>query len=223
MADEYIGIKEAAAYLKVSVSTLRRWERKGLIVPLRTAGNRRRYTKKQLDTLLGVDTRPNGDALASKSLVIGYCRVSTSGQKADLERQVEVVTNYCEKQGYRFRIIKDIGSGMNYKKKGLQELLRLVCEGGCGKIVLNYKDRLVRFGYELIETVCSEHNVDIEIINETDDVSYEEELTDDVLAIITVFSAKLYGKRSHRNEKIVSENRKLFSKNDTKDKKKGSD
>ncbi|EPB99611.1 resolvase, N-terminal domain protein [Lactobacillus delbrueckii subsp. lactis CRL581] len=85
---------------------------------------------------------------------------------------------------------------MNYKKKGLQELLRLVCEGGCSKIVVNYKDRLVRFGYELIETVCEEHNVDIEIINQTDDISYEEELTEDVLAIITMFSAKLYGKRS---------------------------
>ncbi|GHN19273.1 hypothetical protein ME796_18200 [Lactobacillus delbrueckii] len=101
---------------------------------------------------------------------------------------------------------------MNYKKKGLQELLRLVCEGGCSKIVVNYKDRLVRFGYELIETVCEE-----QIINQTDDISYEEELTEDVLAIITVFSAKLYGKRSHRNEQIVAENRKLFSKDDKKE------
>ena len=106
---------------------------------------------------------------------------------------------------------------LSYKKKGLQELLRLVCEGGCSKIVVNYKDRLVRFGYELIETVCEEHNVDIEIINQTDDISYEEELTEDVLAIITVFSAKLYGKRSHRNEQIVAENRKLFSKDDKKE------
>ncbi|MCD5533567.1 hypothetical protein LOB98_05445 [Lactobacillus delbrueckii subsp. lactis] len=72
-------------------------------------------------------------------------------------------------------------------------------------------------GYELIETVCEEHNVDIEIINQTDDISYEEELTEDVLEIITVFSAKLYGKRSHRNEQIVAENRKLFSKDDKKE------
>ncbi len=217
MAEEYLGIKDAAKYLKVSISTLRRWEKKGLITPMRTAGNRRRYTVRQLDDMLGLNTQKELGAVARRGLVIGYCRVSSSGQKADLERQAEVVANYCEKQRYQFRIIKDIGSGMNYKKKGLQELLRLVCEGGCSKIVVNYKDRLVRFGYELIETVCEEHNVDIEIINQTDDISYEEELTEDVLAIITVFSAKLYGKRSHRNEQIVAENRKLFSKDDKKE------
>lgn len=118
MAEEYLGIKDAAKYLKVSISTLRRWEKKGLITPMRTAGNRRRYTVRQLDDMLGLNTQKELGAVARRGLVIGYCRVSSSGQKADLERQAEVVANYCEKQGYQFRIIKDIGSGMNYKKKG---------------------------------------------------------------------------------------------------------
>nr|WP_241095302.1 hypothetical protein [Lactobacillus delbrueckii] len=85
------------------------------------------------------------------------------------------------------------------------------------KIPLQEAEKIGQKGYELIETVCEEHNVDIEIINQTDDISYEEELTEDVLEIITVFSAKLYGKRSHRNEQIVAENRKLFSKDDKKE------
>ena len=134
-------------------------------------------------------------------MTIGYCRVSSAGQKDDLIRQEQVVTNYCEQNGYKFKIIKDIGSGINYSKKGLQELIRLICNGDIERIVISYKDRLVIFGYELIE---------IEIINSTTEESNETEMVKDVLSIITVFSSKLYGKRSHKNKNIVEANKRLF-------------
>ena len=134
-------------------------------------------------------------------MTIGYCRVSSAGQKDDLIRQEQVVTNYCEQNGYKFKIIKDIGSGINYSKKGFQELIRLICNGDIERIVISYKDRLVIFGYELIE---------IEIINSTTEESNETELVKDVLSIITVFSSKLYGKRSHKNKNIVEANKRLF-------------
>lgn len=206
--NNYLGISQAAKYLQVSQSTLRRWEKNGRLHPLRTAGGTRRYTRKQLDEALGKkqDQVPPSD----QRITIGYCRVSTAGQKEDLKRQIEVVSNYCEVRGYQFKIIQDIGTGMNYHKKGLQGLLKLVCEDRCERIVINYKDRLVRFGYELIEEVCQEHHTAIEIINQTSNISDEQELVDDVLSVITVFSAKLYGKRSHKNQEIVSENKKMF-------------
>ena len=177
---------EASEYLHVAPVTLRRWEQAGVITPLRTHGGHRRYRQEDLDTV------SRGTILKkSKGLTIGYCRVSTSGQKADLIRQSQVVTNYCEINGYRFKIITDIGSGLNYRRKGLSEMISMICYGDVERVVVNYKDRLMRFGYEMFEQLCNEHHVIIE-------------------TIITVFSAKLYGKRSHRNKQIVQENQKLF-------------
>ena len=111
---------------------------------------------------------------------------------------------------YRFRIIRDIGSGINYRKKGLTELIGLVYSGEAERIVVNYKDRLVRVGYEMLEEVCRLNEVEIEIINSTSEDSDEEELVKDVLSIITVFSSRLYGRRSHKNKDIIKENRRLF-------------
>jgi putative resolvase len=112
------------------------------------------------------------------------------------------VKKYCIANGYQFRIISDLGSGLNYKRKGLKELLELIITRQIERIVLNYKDRLVRFGYELFEEICNLNNIELEVINHTEDKTYEEELVEDVLSIITVFSAKLYGSRSHKTKKI---------------------
>ena len=206
MDDRMLTMNEACQFLHICKNTMRRWEDAGMIVPTRTAGGHRRYLKEDLLRLT------NNHFPKHKKITVGYCRVSTSGQKADLDRQVAVVTNYCEKNGYRFRIIKDVGSGLNYNKKGLNELIDSVCADEVERIVVNYKDRLTRFGYELIERVCNDHDVALEVINDSDDVSAEDELVQDVLSIITVFSAKLYGNRSRRNKEIVAKSRELFGK-----------
>lgn len=206
---EYLTISEAAEYLKVAQITLRRWEKSGKIKPFKTTGGQRRYTKEMLDSVLTGTQTPQR---VSQKLAIGYCRVSSNHQKEDLKRQKQVVENYLEKLGQPFKIITDTGSGLNYKRKGLNELIHLVSTNQCDKIIVNYQDRLVRFGFEILESLCREHDVEIIVINQSENVDANQELVDDVLSVITVFSAKLYGKRSHKNAKIIRENKNLFSK-----------
>lgn len=204
-----ISIAEAANLLNVTQTTLRNWEKSGKLTAYRTTGGHRRYSRQDVLALVETRTKSLKEQLEDK-IVIGYARVSTSRQKEDLNRQVNVIQNYCEKRGYCFKIITDIGSGVNYTKKGLQELIEMLCTGKVERIVINYKDRLLRFGYELIEQICKIYDVKIEIINQTDAIIYEKELVEDVLSIITVYSAKLYGSRSHKNKKIMETNKQLF-------------
>ncbi len=199
----YLSIKEAATFLGVAESTLRRWENEGKLTPERTSGGHRRYSKESL--IAFKDKKDNN------KLTIGYCRVSSSDQKEDLKRQVENVTNYCIANGYQFRIIEDLGSGLNYKKKGLKELLALMENREVERIVVNYKDRLMRFGYEMLEEICKLNNVKIEVINHSEDRTYEEELVEDVLSVITVFSSRLYGSRSRKTKEILKANRQMFT------------
>ena len=208
MEDSYsklMTMKEARSFLHVSNTTIRRWAEEGKLPVYKTEGGHRRFFKEDLLNCVGA----RGYRIAKK-LTIGYCRVSSAGQKDDLLRQEQVITHYCEQNGYKFRIIKDIGSGINYKKKGLTELIRLICNGDIERVVISYKDRLVRFGYEMLEEVCKLNDVEIEIINSTSDDSDATEMVKDVLSIIPVFSSKLYGKRSHRNQNIIQENKRLF-------------
>ena len=106
-------------------------------------------------------------------------------------------------------MIRDLGSGMNYRKRGLKRLLDLILDRRISRLVLTHKDRLLRFGAELVFTLCEARQVEVVIINQGEDVSFEEELAQDVLEIITVFSARLYGSRSHKNRKLVEAARAL--------------
>lgn len=189
-------VSDAATYLGVSVSTMHRWEREGKLIPLRTKGNQRRYDTEELENFK-FDT-------SNEKYTVAYARVSSSDQKEDLARQVDTISRYCVARGYQFKVIQDVGSGLNYNKKGLNELIALVCSKKINRIVINYKDRLLRFGYEMLEQVCRLNNVKIEIINHTEDKTYEEELVEDVLSVVTVFSARLYGSRSHKSRKMAS-------------------
>ena len=199
-----LNIKEASEYLNVSKLTLRNWEKNGLIKPFKTTGKHRRYLTEDLDNLIGKTKK------IQEKQIICYCRVSTSEQKYDLERQIQNVSTFCISKGYTFRVISDIGSGLNYNKKGFKELIKLIINKEISKIVVNYKDRLIRFGIEIIEQLCELNDVELVVINNTETKSYEEELVDDVLSIITVFSSKLYGSRSHKAKKIVDDNKKEF-------------
>jgi predicted site-specific integrase-resolvase len=139
---------------------------------------------------------------------LAYARVSSHDQKADLERQKQVLELYCASQGWTFDIIADLGSGMNYHKRGLQRLLDEILAGAVGRLVLTHKDRLLRFGAELVFAICQAREVEVVIINQGQDTSFEEDLASDVLEIITVFSARLYGSRSHKNQKLIDGVRK---------------
>lgn len=194
---QYYSIHKFAKIIGVTPQTLRNWDRRGKLHPHHTAGNGYRYySEEQLHEVLKTKPVPKR--------VIGYCRVSSPKQKDDLARQVENVRTYLLAQGEPFEIIEDIGSGINYKKKGLLELIQRIEQDKVTKIVLLYKDRLLRFGFELIETLASLHDCKIEIIDNTERTE-QQELVEDLVQIITVFSCKLQGKRAHKAKKMLKE------------------
>ncbi len=195
---KYYSINEFSKILGVSAQTLRNWDKKGKLHPHHTSSNGYRYySHEQLNQVMNI--KPNLDRI-----VIGYCRVSSNKQKDDLERQIENMKLYLIAQGKPFKIISDIGSGINYKKKGLQELIKLISQNKVEKVVVLYKDRLLRFGFELVEYIASLHNCDIEIIDNTEKIE-QQELVEDLVQIITVFSCKLQGKRANKAKKLVKE------------------
>jgi putative resolvase len=195
----YVSIGKAAEMLGVSVSTLRRWDEGGRLVAERTPGGRRRYLMSDVATFnpLGVDR------VALSRPTVAYARVSSHDQRADLDRQVRVLEMYCAAQGWQYEVIRDLGSGMNYRKKGLVSLIDRIVDDQVGRLVLTHKDRLLRFGAELVFAICEAKNVEVVIINQGDDRTFEEELASDVLEIVTVFSARMYGARSHKNKKLI--------------------
>jgi predicted site-specific integrase-resolvase len=192
-----VAIGEAAKELGVSITTLRRWEKSGRLVPARTAAGHRRY---DLAKMVPERFRLAADA---ERRTVAYARVSSHDQKADLERQKQVLESYCARQGWTFEVVADLGSGMNYHKKGLKRLLDGIIGGRVARLVITHRDRLLRFGAELVFSICEAKNVEVVILNQGEDTTFEEDLARDVLEIITVFSARLYGSRSHKNRKML--------------------
>ncbi len=189
-----ISIVEAGKMLGVTPKTLRLWEKEGKLTPKRTDGGHRRYLVSDL-----IKTKKD------KAITICYARVSSHDQKEDLQRQILVLESYSATKGFDFEIISDLGSGLNYKKKGLIRLIKLICSEQVDRLILTHKDRLLRFGSELVFTLCEHFGVEIIIINRSEDSSFEEDLAKDVMDIITVFSARIYGSRSHKNKNIIQQ------------------
>ena len=195
---KYYSINKFSKILGVSAQTLRNGDKKGKLHPHHTSSNGYRYySHEQLNQVMNI--KPNLDRI-----VIGYCRVSSNKQKDDLERQIENMKLYLTAQGKPFEIISDIGSGIDYKKKGLKELMKRISQNKVDKVVVFYKDRLLRFGFELVEYIASLYDCNIEIIDHTEKTE-QQELVEDLVQIITVFSCKLQGKRANKARKLVKE------------------
>ncbi|TYG34609.1 IS607 family transposase [Lonepinella koalarum] len=208
--NKLLSIGQASKVLGVTIQTLRNWDKKGLLKPDElTKGGDRRY---KLETLKAINHNIvfNRDDLKT----IAYARVSSHDQKEDLVRQVQILELYCSKQGFNYEVIQDLGSGMNYYKEGLTKLLNLILDGKVKRLILTHKDRLLRFGAELVFSICEAKNVEVIIINKGDEnIKFEEELAKDVLEIITVFSARLYGSRSKKNKKLLDDMQKVMIEN----------
>ena len=197
---KYYSIGEFAKAIGKTTKTLRNWDKNGKLKPVRVEDTGYRYySQGQLNHFLGLK-----NVETTNKKVIGYCRVSSHKQKDDLERQIENVKTYMYAKGYQFDIITDIGSGINYNKKGLNQLIDMITNSEVDKIVVLYKDRLIRFGYELIENICNKYGTTIEIIDNTEK-SEEQELVEDLIQIVTVFSYRLQGKRANKAKKMIKE------------------
>jgi len=193
---KHLSIGEAAATLGVATSTLRRWEQEGKLIPcFRTPGNHRRYAWPQLQALIHPE-------LDKPKKTVCYARVSSHDQKADLQRQVERLQRWCHDQNIlNPEILQDLGSGLNYKKKGLKTLIRMIALQQMDHLVILHKDRLLRFGSELLFELCRLNGIKVTIVEAVQSPSYEQQVTADVIELMTVFSARLYGSRSHKNRK----------------------
>ena len=195
-----VSIKAAAQELGVREETLRRWEQAGKITAERPAGGHRRY---DLAVLRKVAEPPGTQP--PERVTIGYARVLSQDQLPDLQRQVGLLEIYCATKGWTVEIIQDRGSGLNYRKRGLRELIERICSGEVSRLVLTHQDRLMRFGVELVFALCEHFGTEVVIINAAEDCSFEEDLVQDVLEIITMFSARMSGSRSHQNKQVMQQ------------------
>lgn len=186
-----VSIGVVAELFGVTTQTIRNWSDEGMLEFERTHGGHRRYILEDIERIKGIE---NSD---EKSTVV-YSRVSSYDQREDMKRQTEELQQYCkEKNEERVEVIEDIGSGINYRKRGLKKLIGKIIKGKVKKIIVTYKDRLLRFGSELLYQICHLKHIEIVTLHQQEARKFEHELVEDVLAILTVYSAKIYGKRSH--------------------------
>jgi predicted site-specific integrase-resolvase len=189
--------KEFGQLIGKATKTLQKWDREGRLKAHRSPqSNRRFYTHDQYLEYMGLKAKEAG-----KTIV--YARVSTAAQKPDLTNQIATLKAYCEER--RIKVdewMQDIGSGLNYKRKHFGQLMEQVELGQVRRIIIAHRDRLVRFGYDYFEAFCERHNTQLIVVN-GDSLSPEQELVADLIAIVTVFSARLHGLRSYK--KVLKE------------------
>ncbi|HEY9696985.1 MAG TPA: IS607 family transposase [Trichocoleus sp.] len=191
-----VGIGRAASELGVSRDTLRRWEAAGKITVERTPSGHRRYDLAQLRELI-----PHKNQ--SDRVTIAYARVSHHSQKKDLKEQINHLQSFCTNHGWDFELIQDLGSGVNYHKSGLRRLIQRICDGDVERLVMTNRDRLLRFGVDLVFALCENFQTEVVIMNINSMEDFEDDIAEDILEIITVFSARLYGTYNDKNQKIV--------------------
>jgi excisionase family DNA binding protein len=194
-----LSIGDAAKELGISTKTLRRWADSGKIRSERSPSGQRRFFLADIKRIT-----PRELNQLDERITINYARVSSHDQKQDLVRQAQVLESFSAANGWQYETIQDLGSGLNYNKKGLQKLLKRIMQGDVARLVLTHKDRLLRFGSELVFAMCEEFETEVVIINKSsEELSFEQELVTDMIELITVFSARLYGSRSKKNKKLI--------------------
>ena len=185
--------KEMAERLGVTVRTLQIWDKKGTLKAHRTPTNRRYYTEEQYLEYIGQSTSNNRKNVA-------YARVSAYRQKDDLKNQIDFIRQYANAKGIILdETITDIGSGLNYNRKKWNKLLEDVMQDKIDAIFITYKDRFIRFGYDWFERLCKMHNTEIVVLNNIE-TSPTQEMIDDIISIVHVFSCRLYGLRKYKSK-----------------------
>lgn len=184
-------VRQFANLIGVSVNTLQRWDRQGRLKPQRTPSNRRLYTDEHL-TLAGRASRRSGRITAA------YARVSSQTQKLDLDKQIRALEMFCAANGWAVdEWIREVGGGLDFNRTHLLRVLDGIVHGRIERLIVAHRDRLCRFGFEMIEHLCRTHGCELVVMNQ-ESLSPEEEMVQDVLSIVQCFSARLYGLRNYR-------------------------
>jgi len=212
-------ISEASRLLGVSIPTLQRWDKKKQLIPLRTMGNRRRYTLKQIQDVYGVyTTEPNHEEDSSPDRTpYLYARVSALHQQlaGNLDRQIEHLVFACHaKYGQRtpYHLIKEYGSGLNPNRKGLLRLLTAIRLNKVSTLFITFWDRISRFGWNFIEMLCQDHHTTIIVTDQSPTITSEEEFIQDFMALLAIFSGKLYKRRALQANDVLRQKKHLIHK-----------
>ena len=194
---KYYSSKDVTKILGVTAQTLRNWDKEGKLKPSYTKSNGYRYYSEDVILSYTQERKTKKDVN-----VVLYARVSSKEQQDDLERQISNLKEYAKDKYEKYDVISDIGSGINYEKPGLKKLIEMINKKQVDVIVVLYKDRLLRYGFELVEYFAKLNNVKIEVIDKIDK-NQDQELVEDLVQIITVFSCKLQGKRKKKTKELL--------------------
>lgn len=190
---DYYRIGEFAKLIGKSSQTLRNWNRSGVLKPAKLEENGRKlYSREQLDQFIHDEER----------LVIGFCRVNRKSRSEELERQIQALKSYMDQKDWHYQIISEVGSGLDYNRKGLSEVLTLILDHKVGKLVAVRRDSLVRYGHEMIETICKANGCDIEYMEDMVDA---DDYCSDIASIIKYFNYDLEGKRADKAKRKIRE------------------
>jgi len=205
MSERLLPPREACRRLGIHFVTLKRWIYSGKIRAVKTPTGRWMIPESEVERIIG------GKEEVKEVRAVIYARVSSSDQKSDLERQIEYLTQYCTAKGYKvIDILSDIASGLKTNRRGLLKLFNYVVNKQVDIVVITYRDRLTRFGFEYLEYFFSQYGVKIEVVYGEEPKDAYQELVEDLIAIVTSFAGKLYGMRSHKKKKLVQEFKKLL-------------
>jgi len=189
-------VGQLAQKIGYSVSTLRRWDREGTYPARRTAGNRRYYTDEDIQQILRLPINQK------QKKVVLYCRVSSPAQKDDLQSQVTALESFATGRGIVYETVQEIGGGMNLSRKKFMAIVTDIINGDIGTLVVAHKDRLARFGFELIENLCQQYGCELVVMNQ-ESLSPQQEMVEDLMSIIHTFSCRLYGLRKYKSKKEI--------------------
>ena len=192
---ELMSIGKFAKMVGVTPTTLRRMHQRGDFIPYYiTKSGTRYYAMEQLKEFSG--------APQNEKIIVGYCRVAGPGHKKELDTQVDNVKSYMFAKGYKFEIVTDMGAATDCQRKGLRDLLTKINNHEISKVVVLHKDRLLRFGFDLISYICEINGVEIEVIDATEE-GREQELTEDLIQTITDLGNTLYGPRAKKTKILL--------------------
>jgi len=197
--------REVCQRLGISYSTLSRWVREGRIRAVRTAGGVFRVPESEVRRIA------EGLPMSKEVRAVIYARVSSTDQKSDLERQVQYLTQYCSSKGYRVvDVLNDIAGGLKTDRRGLLKLFDYVVNRQVDVVVVTYRDRLTRFGFEYLEHFFNQYGVRIEVVFGEEPRDTYQEIVEDLIEIVTSFAGKLYRMRSHKKKRLVEGFKRLL-------------